>query len=84
MPRKFPFNSKILTLINFNALNWQFKANTRQVGEVVTLDLMKSAKGLGFTINSRDTVTTGVSPLLINRILPGGAAIMSDLRIGDR
>lgn len=60
------------------------KANTRQVGEIVTIELLKSSNGLGFTIASRDTMTSGVSPLLINRILPGGSAIDSDLKIGDR
>ena len=60
------------------------KANTRQVGEIRNIELLKSTNGLGFTISSRDTMTSGVSPLIINRILPGGSAIQSDLKIGDR
>ena len=60
------------------------KANTRQVGEQVEVEVYKGPNGLGFTISSRDTLTNDASPLIINRIIPGGSASHSDLKIGDR
>jgi hypothetical protein len=60
------------------------KANTRQVGQLIEVELIKSKNGLGFTISSRDTITTGFSPLIINRLLPGGTALCHDIKIGDR
>ena len=46
--------------------------------------MVKGARGLGFTIVSRDTAGAGESPMLINRITPGGVAADSELCIGDR
>lgn len=60
------------------------KANTRQVGEQVEVQVYKGQHGLGFTISSRDTLTNDVSPIIINRIIPGGSASQSNLKIGDR
>ena len=58
--------------------------NSRKVGQILTVSMVKQNTGLGFTIASRDTAGAGESPILINRITPSGAAASSDLRIGDR
>ena len=58
--------------------------NSRRVGQVLTVSMIKQQSGLGFTIVSRDTAGAGESPMLINRITPNGIAAKSDLCIGDR
>ena len=58
--------------------------NSRRVGTVLNVTMVKGARGLGFTIVSRDTAGAGESPMLINRITPGGVAADSELCIGDR
>ena len=59
-------------------------ANSRQVRNIKLIEMTKYKNGLGFTITSRDIQSTAESPMLINRITPGGAASATDLKIGDR
>ena len=47
--------------------------------------LFKGNTGLGFSLTSRDVVTTGKNPVYVKNILPRGAAIQDGrLRVGDQ
>ncbi|KAG8180852.1 hypothetical protein JTE90_023005 [Oedothorax gibbosus] len=60
-------------------------ANTRRIGKMLTIELIKGHSGLGFSITTRDNPAGGNSPIYIKNVLPKGAAI-EDGRLlpGDR
>lgn len=66
--------------INMNALN------TKKLGKMLTIELIKGPQGLGFKLAARDNCAQGeFSPIYIKNILPKGAAITDGrLQRGDR
>ena len=66
--------------INMNALN------TKKLGKIITVQLVKGPQGLGFKLAARDNCASGeFSPIYIKNILPKGAAITDGrLQRGDR
>ena len=69
-----------LSAINMNALN------TKKLGKIITVQLIKGPQGLGFKLAARDNCASGeYSPIYIKNILPKGAAITDGrLQRGDR
>ncbi len=69
-----------LSSINMNALN------TKKMGKIITVQLVKGPQGLGFKLAARDNCASGeFSPIYIKNILPKGAAITDGrLQRGDR
>ena len=60
-------------------------SNTRKIGKRLSINLVKGAHGLGFSITTRDNPAGGEAPIYIKNILPLGAAIEDGtLKIGDR
>lgn len=59
--------------------------NTRKLGKIIRISLIKGHDGLGFKLASRDNPTGLANPIYIKTIFPKGAAI-EDGRIqrGDR
>uniref|UniRef100_A0A915K4I5 PDZ domain-containing protein n=1 Tax=Romanomermis culicivorax TaxID=13658 RepID=A0A915K4I5_ROMCU len=61
------------------------KGNTKKLGRLLTVELMKGSEGLGFTVTSRDNARAGDNFTCIKNILPRGAALKDGrLREGDR
>ncbi len=60
--------------------------NTRKIGRVMHISLVKGPGGLGFSITTRDNAPAGAqTPIYIKNIMPKGAAIEEGtLRPGDR
>eukprot|EP00118_Oscarella_pearsei_P002071 m.9397 g.9397 ORF g.9397 m.9397 type:complete len:1096 (+) comp21331_c0_seq1:119-3406(+) len=62
-------------------------SNTRELGKIITIELEKDSRGLGFTVTSRD-INTGKEaerPLYVKNITLGGVALRDGrLRAGDR
>jgi C-terminal processing protease CtpA/Prc len=69
-----------LSSINMSALN------TKKMGKIITVQLVKGPQGLGFKLAARDNCASGeYSPIYIKNILPKGAAITDGrLQRGDR
>jgi hypothetical protein len=61
--------------------------NTREIGKVLTIELERGARGLGFSVTSRDTNTGNLAdrPIYVKSIISGGPAFMNGkLLAGDR
>ena len=60
--------------------------NTKKMGKLITIQLVKGPQGLGFKLAARDNCASGeYSPIYIKNILPKGAAITDGrLQRGDR
>ncbi len=59
--------------------------NTRKIGRVINITLVKGSSGLGFSITTRDNAPGGQTPVYIKNIMPKGAAIEEGtLKPGDR
>ena len=56
--------TKITAAVNAN--------NTRKIGKVMKIDLLKGSLGLGFSITTRDNAPGGNTPIYIKNILPKG------------
>ncbi|CAF0908183.1 unnamed protein product, partial [Didymodactylos carnosus] len=64
---------------NINALN------TRKLGRIIKIKLVKGNDGLGFKLASRDNPTGAANPIYVKSIFPKGAAIDDGrLQRGDR
>jgi partitioning defective protein 3 len=60
-------------------------SNTRKIGKILTIDLVKGPQGLGFSLTTRDNPAGGSAPIYVKNILPKGAAIDDGrLKPGDR
>uniref|UniRef100_A0A6V7MA53 PDZ domain-containing protein n=1 Tax=Bracon brevicornis TaxID=1563983 RepID=A0A6V7MA53_9HYME len=67
---------------NYNLLK---NANTRKIGKMMEIELIKGYEGLGFSVTTRDNPAGGLCPIYIKNILPRGAAVGDGrLRAGDR
>ncbi|KAK2717578.1 hypothetical protein QYM36_006381 [Artemia franciscana] len=67
------------------ALNILATGNTRKIGRMYEIDLVKGTKGLGFSVTTRDNPAGGDCPIYVKKILPEGAAIEDGrLKAGDR
>lgn len=44
--------------------------NTRKIGKILELELIKGPHGLGFSITTRDNPTRGNCPIYIKNVLP--------------
>ncbi|CAG0916002.1 unnamed protein product [Notodromas monacha] len=65
--------------------NVLMSANTRKIGKILTIDLVKGPQGLGFSLTTRDNPAGGSAPIYVKNILPKGAAIEDGrLKPGDR
>merc|ERR1719376_1697267 len=74
---KLAAGTKITTAVHAN--------NTRKIGTVIPIRLVKGSSGLGFSITTRDNALGGNTPIYIKNILPKGAAIdEGTLKPGDR
>eukprot|EP00095_Tigriopus_kingsejongensis_P000410 snap_masked-scaffold19_size710362-processed-gene-5.6 protein:Tk00410 transcript:snap_masked-scaffold19_size710362-processed-gene-5.6-mRNA-1 annotation:"partitioning defective 3 homolog isoform x4" len=72
-----PAGSKVTTAVQAN--------NTRKIGKVLQITLVKGGSGLGFSITTRDNAPGGLTPIYIKNIMPNGAAIEEGtLKPGDR
>jgi C-terminal processing protease CtpA/Prc len=68
-------------LNNQNELN----QNTKRLGKIIKITLIKGTDGLGFKLASRDNPTGVANPIYVKTIFPKGAAIEDGrLRNGDR
>ncbi|XP_019734038.1 par-3 family cell polarity regulator beta a isoform X2 [Hippocampus comes] len=57
----------------------------KKSGKRIKIDLTKGAEGLGFTVVTRDSTSSGPGPILVKNILQRGAAIKDGrLQPGDR
>lgn len=75
-------NIKRLQCSNYNLLQ---TANTRKIGRMIEIELIKGINGLGFSVTTRDNPAGGHCPIYIKNILPKGAAVEDGrLRPGDR
>ncbi|XP_077271740.1 partitioning defective 3 homolog isoform X3 [Temnothorax americanus] len=75
-------NVKRLQCANYNLLQ---TANTRKIGRMIEIELVKGSNGLGFSVTTRDNPAGGHCPIYIKNILPKGAAVEDGrLRPGDR
>ncbi|KAG5306302.1 PAR3L protein, partial [Acromyrmex insinuator] len=75
-------NIKRLQCSNYNLLQ---TANTRKIGRMIEIELVKGGNGLGFSVTTRDNPAGGHCPIYIKNILPKGAAVEDGrLRSGDR
>ncbi|XP_071557635.1 partitioning defective 3 homolog isoform X1 [Temnothorax nylanderi] len=75
-------NVKRLQCSNYNLLQ---TANTRKIGRMIEIELVKGSNGLGFSVTTRDNPAGGHCPIYIKNILPKGAAVEDGrLRPGDR
>ncbi|XP_018051194.1 PREDICTED: partitioning defective 3 homolog [Atta colombica] len=75
-------NIKRLQCSNYNLLQ---TANTRKIGRMIEIELVKGGNGLGFSVTTRDNPAGGHCPIYIKNILPKGAAVEDGrLRPGDR
>lgn len=75
-------NIKRLQCSNYNLLQ---TANTRKIGRMIEIELIKGTNGLGFSVTTRDNPAGGHCPIYIKNILPKGAAVEDGrLRPGDR
>lgn len=73
---------KRLQCSNYNLLQ---TANTRKIGRMIEIELVKGSNGLGFSVTTRDNPAGGHCPIYIKNILPKGAAVEDGrLRSGDR
>ncbi|XP_011872104.1 PREDICTED: partitioning defective 3 homolog [Vollenhovia emeryi] len=73
---------KRLQCSNYNLLQ---TANTRKIGRMIEIELVKGGNGLGFSVTTRDNPAGGHCPIYIKNILPKGAAVEDGrLRPGDR
>ncbi|KAL0107199.1 hypothetical protein PUN28_015608 [Cardiocondyla obscurior] len=73
---------KKLQCSNYNLLQ---TANTRKIGRMIEIELVKGSNGLGFSVTTRDNPAGGHCPIYIKNILPKGAAVEDGrLRPGDR
>lgn len=73
---------KRLQCANHNVLQ---TANTRKIGKMIEIELMKGNNGLGFSVTTRDNPAGGHCPIYIKNILPKGAAVEDGrLKPGDR
>ncbi|XP_012524846.1 partitioning defective 3 homolog [Monomorium pharaonis] len=73
---------KRLQCSNYNLLQ---TANTRKIGRMIEIELVKGSNGLGFSVTTRDNPAGGHCPIYIKNILPKGAAVEDGrLRPGDR
>lgn len=73
---------KRLQCSNYNLLQ---TANTRKIGRMIEIELIKGSNGLGFSVTTRDNPAGGHCPIYIKNILPKGAAVEDGrLRPGDR
>ncbi|XP_077582578.1 partitioning defective 3 homolog B-like [Stigmatopora nigra] len=58
---------------------------SKKGGKKIKIDLTKGAEGLGFTVVTRDSLTSWPGPILVKNILPRGAAVKDGrLQPGDR
>jgi len=75
------FQSEVVNKQPFNNIS----IYSRKIGNKILIQLIKDKDGLGFTITSRDTLVSNVSPVYIKNILSKGSAVKDGrLRIGDR
>ena len=59
--------------------------NTKRLGKIIKITLIKGTNGLGFKLASRDNPTGIANPIYVKTIFPKGAAIEDGrLRNGDR
>ena len=66
---KLAAGTKITTAVHAN--------NTRKIGTVMPISLVKGPAGLGFSITTRDNALGGNTPIYIKNILPKGMTIMT-------
>lgn len=59
-----PAGSKVTTAVQAN--------NTRKIGKMLTITLVKGSSGLGFSITTRDNALGGSTPIYIKNIMPKG------------
>ncbi|CAG0884883.1 unnamed protein product [Cyprideis torosa] len=45
-------------------------ANTRKIGKILTIDLVKGVAGLGFSVTTRDNPAGGPAPIYVKNVLP--------------
>nr|AUG84407.1 Par3A [Platynereis dumerilii] len=59
--------------------------NTRNIGEVIHIELLKGSEGLGFSVTTRDNMPGSEVPVYVKAILPRGPALRDGrLRSWDR
>jgi len=71
------FNSKTTYLLLGETVGCKVTAavqanNTRKIGRMLKINLIKGASGLGFSITTRDNAPGGHTPIYIKNILPKG------------
>ncbi|CAF1427046.1 unnamed protein product [Adineta steineri] len=75
-------NNDLLLVDNDSNMN---SLNTRRLGKIIKIALMKGNDGLGFKLASRDNPTGVANPIYVKTIFPKGAAIEDGrLQRGDR